>query len=290
MSENPPVGQPPENENPYGQQKPPVPPSQGGYPPAGGYPPPGGGYPPPGGFPSAPPPQEPWGAPASYGGPVRVGQAVGYGWDKFKSNAGVWILAVIVIGVISGIVSGIFSPQVRALQDVDWSDPESIEVPALTFGSALLGAIGAVISFVVQSLASHGALAQTRKARVSLGDFFAVRNLGGIVLLGVVIGLINLVLAFVPFFGALAILVINFFLTFALMFVIDKGENALTAIGSSFRLVADSPGVVILTILAVIGLTILGFVLCFVGLLVTFPIASIAVAFVYRRLIGEQPV
>jgi len=291
---------PPAQQQPYGQQ----PPSQpGAYPPPGGYPPPGqqppaygqqapGAYPPPpGSFPTAPPEsgttQPAW----ATGAPVTVGQAVSYGWSKFWSNAGIWIAAVLVVAVIAFVINLIFSASIRAyFQQSSTEDLQQRLDDARGFGNVLLAAIGSILSYIVLAFLVSGALATTYKGRAAFGDFFRLRNFWQIVLLAVVVGVLSFVLGYVPVLGALILLVVEFFLTFALYFVIDAGQDTFTAIRSSFGVVSKNPGVVIVLILAVIGISILGALVCGVGLLAAVPIGLLAYAFAYRRLTGGTPV
>ncbi len=295
----PPPGQQQPPTQPYGQQPPAQP---GAYPPPGGYPPPGqqppaygqqapGGYPPPGGFPTAPPEngttQPAW----ATGAPVTVGQAVSYGWSKFWSNAGIWIAAVLVVAVIAFVINVIFSASIRAyFQQSSTEDLQQRLDDARGFGNVLLAAIGSILSYIVLAFLVSGALATTYKGRAAFGDFFRLKNFWNIVLLAVVVGVLSFVLGYVPIIGALILLVVEFFLTFALYFVIDAGQDALTAIRSSFGIVSQNPGVVIVLILAAIGIALIGFLVCLVGLLAAIPIGLLAYAFTYRRLTGGMPV
>ncbi|MGB3370610.1 MAG: hypothetical protein WBA81_08320, partial [Rhodococcus sp. (in: high G+C Gram-positive bacteria)] len=103
---------PPGNYPPQGGSYPPPP---GNYPPqGGGYPPPPGNYPPQGG--GYPPPPGNYGA-AGYGGAgfgaglpptLSVGDAISFGWNKFKDNAGVWVGIVLIAAVIQIVINLIF--------------------------------------------------------------------------------------------------------------------------------------------------------------------------------------
>lgn len=290
MSENTPGGPPRDENDPYRPSA-----GDGAPTPSPGMP--GDGSVPPqpipgGGFPTAPPPQEAYGQAPRYDGPVSVGQALSYGWNQFKANMGTWIGALLIIAVLNLVVGGIIvvlSPTYQYLLE-NLSDPDAMAaIPSPGFLDILLGLIGAAASFIIGSLATHGALASVDKPKVAMKDFFAVKNMGSIVVLGFVVGVISSVLNLVPGVGALLSSVAYFFLLFSLMFVIDAKQNPFAAIGSSAKLVAGSAGVVIVLIIANIGLSFLGVILCFVGLLFTLPVAYIAQAFVYRRLTDSAP-
>ncbi|WP_029253689.1 hypothetical protein [Paraoerskovia marina] len=286
MSENTPGGPPRDENDPYSSNTNPGMPGPG-MPGDSSVPPqpiPGGG------FPAAPPPQEPYGQPSRYDEPVSVGQALHFGWDRFKSSMGTWIgalLLILLMNIVLGLIVTVLSPTYQYVIE-NFSDPDALAaVPQPGFLDVLLGFLAAAVSFVISSLATHGALAAVDKPRVRLADFFAIRNAGNIVLLGFVVGFISSVLSLIPGIGGLLSVAAYFFLIFSLMFVIDAGENAFAAIGSSAKLVAGSAGVVIVLIVANIGLSFLGVILCFVGLLFTLPVAYIAQAFVYRRLTAK---
>ncbi|MCA5894878.1 hypothetical protein LEP48_16195 [Isoptericola sp. NEAU-Y5] len=226
------------------------------------------------------------------GGGVSVGQAFSWAWSSFARSAGPWIGATVVVGAIALAAAVLLTPDFRAIVE-NYDEPNAI-TEAVTAGASvldvLLGALLAVVEIVVGSLLAHGALVATRRGRAVFGDFFAVRNLGGIVVLGLINGALTFVLAFIPFLGGLLRLVIGFFLAASLFFAIDRGQDALAAIRSSVALVSRNPGVVLLTLVVAIALLFVGALLLVVGTLVTVPLAILTGAFVYRRLVGEQPV
>ncbi len=78
------------------------------------------------------------------------------------------------------------------------------------------------------------------------------------------------------------------FLTWwTLQFVIDQNEDAITGIKSSFRVISQNVGPVLLLALALVGINIVGAILCGVGLLVSIPITIIASTYAYRVLTGR---
>ncbi|MFF0818697.1 hypothetical protein ACFYVR_26640 [Rhodococcus sp. NPDC003318] len=290
-------GYPPPPPN-YGQQ-----PQQGGYPPPppnygqgpgaypGGYPPPPGyGQPQPGygGYP--PPPPSGYDNPnqfgPGFGGPggtpqLTVGDAIGYGWNKFKNNAGVWVGILVIAGLISIAVSLIFA---------DWgsiTDPDSASFADNTF--SLWGIIGRIVTTIVGYLISaaliRGALHELDGNRPGIGAFFQFSNVGAIIIASFLVGLmtgIGLILLIIP--G----LVVAFLSYWTLQFVIDQDQDAITAIKSSFSAISKNVGPLLLLALALIGINIVGALLCLIGLLVTVPIAIIASTYAYRVVVGGR--
>lgn len=311
---NPASGYPPPPPN-YGQ------PQQGGYPPPpsygqppGGYPPPPGqpnygqgtgaqpgGYPPPpgygqpqpgyGGYP--PPPPGGYDAPIQsapgFGGPggtpqLAVGDAIGYGWNKFKNNAGTWIGILVVAAVISIAVSAIFT---------DWgsiTDTDSASfADSAGVGFSLWGIIGRIVTTIVGYLISaaliRGALHELDGNRPGFGAFFQFRNVGAIIIASFLVGLmtgIGLVLLIIP--G----IIIAFLSYWTLQFVIDQDQDAITAIKSSFSAISQNVGPLLLLALALIGINFVGLLLCGLGLLVTIPLAIIASTYAYRVVVGGR--
>lgn len=250
-----------------GGSYPPPPPQSGGYPP----PPQGGNYPPPtggGGFPPPPPNDYGSGYPGA-GRQLSVGAAITYGWNKFKNNALVWIgitlLAFVITGVIQGVTGGFNT---------------SGEFTVLAIIGALLTTI---VGYIIEAAFIRGALSELDGSKPAFGTFFQFRNVGAVILAGVLVGIatsVGLMLCVIP--G----LVVAFLLYYTLTFVVDKDQDAVSGIKSSYGLTSSNVGPLLLLALALIGINIIGVLLLLVGLLVTVPVSLIASTYAYRVLTG----
>lgn len=286
----PPGSYPPPAGPPQGGSYPPPggypPPPQGGnYPPPGGYPPPpqggsypppGGNYPPPGGYPPPPgggnfppPPANDYGA--GFGGPqLSVGAAITYGWNKFKDNALVWIGISIIAFLIAGLIQGAFNG----------FDYTNTEFSAL---SIVGGLVTAIVGYIIQAAFLRGALSELDGIKPAFGTFFQFTNIGAVVLGGFLVAVatyVGLALCIIP--GIIA----AFLLYYTLTFIVDKNQDAISGIKSSYALTSSNVGTLVLLALALIGINIVGALLCGIGLLVTAPVALIASTYAYRVLTG----
>lgn len=256
-------------------------PQQGGFPPPpqqGGFPPP----PQPGGF---PPPPAGYGQPGGYQSPsADIGTVFGWAWNKFKANAGPLILSLLIWGIGIGIIAGIgfaIAGAVAGTATTARTDAGITAASSFGLGGIIIVAILTLLaSFVSQIALANGWLKVADTGHASLGDFFKLRNVGQGILLAVLLGLASGLLSFTGI-GSLAV---AFFGAYAVFFVVDKGLGAIDAIKASVRLALDNAG---LTIVAVL-VSAAGSIACGVGLLVTVPLASIALVHVYRRATGGR--
>lgn len=241
------------NQYPQGQQ----PYGQGGYPqgqqpyPQGGFPPPG---PPPHGGPGGP------GAPGSF----SVGDAFNYALNKFKANPGPWI-ALTALAAVPALIQLIGS---------------------VAKSSALIsigGLLGLVAGIVVVNLATGGALREADGVKLTFDNMFQFRNIGNsiaayfITVIGVTIGSC---FCFIPGFLVATLLM------FGQYFIIEHNQDAITGLKSSFELVKANFGDYAVLALAALGILLAGFIVCGVGLLVAAPIASLMIAYAFRRSTG----
>ncbi|WP_370618189.1 hypothetical protein [Mumia sp. Pv 4-285] len=282
-------GSPPQGPPPGGGYGPPPqgpPPGGGGYGPPQG-PPGGGGYPPPppGGY--GPPPGY-TGGPESYGQPqgLSVGDAISYGWNKFKDNWGVWVGITLVFFVIQLVIGGIGtaaqSGSDSAIDNGVWAAAGGFSFLALVFNL-----LNTLVSWFMQAAQTRGALSETEGRKPGFGDFFQWGDHAGKVvltfLLLAVLSFVGLLLCILP--GIIFI----FFAWYTLWFVMDQGQSPIDALQSSFRLVGNNLGPVFLLALALIGINILGAIPCGLGLLVTIPMTLIATGYSYKFL-TRQPI
>ncbi|MFI6771845.1 hypothetical protein [Nocardia sp. NPDC050412] len=235
----------------------------GAMPPAGTTPPTGAM--PPGSEPGAPT----YGYQSAPGTPTTldVGNALSYGWEKFRANFGPW-LAVTAVGVI------IYFAFVLIVQVVQ---PNSLFSLLLTFLVVM------VAIWLLQAAMIRGALYETDGNKPTFASYFQFVNAGNVLLtalLAFVLTWIGAALCFVP--GLIA----GFLCIFSLHFVVDQEQNPFDAIKSSATLVIANIGQVLLLALAVLVITFVATLLCGFGLLVAGPVCTIAVTYAYRALTG----
>jgi len=295
------------------------PPGQGGYPPPqapGGYPPPqqGGypptpppsGYPPPpeqGGYP--PPPQQgyspagyPLAGPPGYGGaqPFSVGEAFSWAWNKFSKNAAPLIIAtlvygliVIVLQVIINLLQAAVSPGVSDYTSDANGFSYSWSTTSMGVGGILVAIAGWFVSLIVgaaiQSGFLSGVLDIANGQQVSVGSFFRTRNIGQVIIAGLIVGVITtigFVLCVIP--GLLA----SILLIFTVVALLDRNLPAVEAVKTSFETSKANFGSAFLTWLVGVALIVAGAILCGVGLLVAVPVAALFLVFAWRRITGGQ--
>jgi uncharacterized membrane protein len=321
---NPPPPPPPGGYPPPGQGGYPPPGQQGGYPPPpppGGYPPPPqqGGYPPPrppsgypppphqGGYPPPPPgapgyPPAQSGYPAvgspGYGGaqPYNVGEAFSWAWNKFTKNAGPLIIATLVYGlilivlqVIVNLVQAAVSPGVSDYSSSGSGFSYSWSTTSMGLGGILISIVGWFVSLIVgaaiQSGYISGVLDIANGQQVSVGSFFRPRNIGQVIVAGLIVGVITtigLILCIIP--GVIA----SIMLVFTVVALLDRNMSPVDAVKTSFDLSKANFGNVFVTWLAMVATAVVGALLCGIGLIVAVPVASLILVYAWRRLSGGQ--
>ncbi|MGW5440174.1 hypothetical protein [Nocardia asteroides] len=209
---------------------------------------------------------------------LGVGDAIGYGWDKFKNNAVVWIAIVLIAFVIQVAINFLFG--LGNDTDTDYDGGISIGFGIWQFIGTV---VSAVIGYLISAAFVRGALHETDGRKPGFGDFFRFTNVGAVILAGILVGLatgIGFVLCILP--G----LVVAFFTWWTMQFVIDRNQDAITAIKSSFSAISGNAGPLLLLALALFGINVVGALLCGVGLLVTVPLTIIASTYAYRVVTG----
>ncbi|MGV0793353.1 hypothetical protein [Mycolicibacterium sp. XJ1819] len=315
MTDQPPPPPPGNYPPPQGGYPPPPPP--GGYPPpppGGGYPPPPppGGYPPPppgGGYPPPPPPggypPPPQGAgyppPGTPGGgyPQRpqysVGEAFSWAWSMFSKNAAALIVATLVYGLIAAALQAFFSFISAALNDGDttsymsdggsFSFSYSLSSPAAVAVSILGWIVALIVGGAIQSAYYSGVLDIANGQPVTIGTFFRPRNVGNVIIAGVIVGLltsVGLMLCVIP---GIAVAIFTMFTVIALL---DRNLSPIDAIKTSFETVKNNFGQALLTFLVLIVTAFVGALLCLVGLLVAIPLVALIEVYAFRKFTGGQ--
>ncbi len=310
-------GYPPQGQGGYppppGQGGYPPPPGQGGYPPPqqGGYPPPPppSGYPPPphqGGYPPAPqqggyqqaPGGYPPAGPPGYGGaqPYSVGEAFSWAWNKFTKNAAPLIIATLVYGliivvlqVIVNLLQAAVSPGVSDYSSSGSGFSYSWSTTSMGLGGILISIVGwfvlLIVGAAIQSGYISGVLDIANGQQVSVGSFFRPRNIGQVIIAGLIVGVITTIgffLCIIP--GVIA----SIMLVFTIVALLDRNLSPVDAVKTSFELSKANFGNVFVTWLAMVATAFVGALLCGVGLLVAVPVAALILVYAWRRLSGGQ--
>ena len=272
------------------------PPPQGGYPPPpGAYPPPGGYYPPPGGYP--PPPSAEGGyapPPPGYGLPAfSVGEAFSWAWNKFTKNAIPLVVATLVFGLIAIVLSSLVGPLLRAVSPETFTSYETADGLVETSTTSITGAgiavlllsnlVQLVLTSVMGSAYFSGLLDIADGRPVSVGSFFRPRSVGSVVVAALIVSVlasVGLLLCIVP---GLIVMVLAWFTTVA---IVDRTLSPIDGIKASIDIVKRNFGQVLLVWLLSTLITVVGALLCGVGLLVAAPVAYLMQVYAYRKLSG----
>lgn len=273
---------------------PPPPPPQGGYPPPppqGGYPPPPQGNYPPGGYPVG----SQGGYPSANSGPggYSVGDAFSWAWNKFSKNAVPLIVATLAYGLIIVAIQALTNALSAAVDPGDstnyMSDGSgfafsySVDSPAGVIVAFIGWLVSLVVAAAVQSAYLGGVLDIADGREVSMGSFFRPRNIGGVIIAGLIVGVITtvgLLLCVIP--GLIA----SIMLMFTVVSLIDRNIAPLDAVKTSFNISKTHFGNVVMAWLVMVVAVFVGALLCGVGLLVAAPVATLILVYTYRVLTG----
>lgn len=230
-------------------------------------PPPGGGFAPPQGSDGAPQPWEP-------------GEVMSAAWGKFGPNWATLIFSMVLTGIIGSVPS--FIP--AGLLSAGVVQAGSDEYTVISLVCSLIG-------FAVQMLFQAGLikiwLTAAKGGTPSFGDLFSAMGRFPamiatmfLMFLGIYLGMILLIVPGI-------ILALGFGL--AQYFVVDKNMGPIAALGASWKATDGHKAKIFLLGLISIGVMLLGYLACCVGVFVAIPLISLAFAIVYLRLTGQDP-
>lgn len=260
------------------QDPPPAPDDNGptqGLPSYGSYdPPPPGGTPPPYG--STPPPYGSTPPPVGGSSPFSPVDAVGYGWKKFRENAGPIFLA----GFILIAASIAFS----ILGNVVTGDSAGTVGVNFSLGGAFFQVLSTLAGYIVSAAIIRGMLDVTEGRTFDLGAAIGNLNFGNVIIASLVLSVLE-VIGFILF--VIPGILFAFFTIFAMYFVVDKDQSPIDAIKSSYELIRAHIGDTLLLILLSIAVIVVGFIALCVGIFVALPIVLLAWAYAYKKFLGE---
>lgn len=217
--------------------------------------------PPPGATPPPPPPPPPEGV------TLDVGAAFTYGWNAWVQNIGPMIgLAAIIVGV--NIVIGLIGSGVDSL-----------------VGTVLLQAISMVVGIVLAMGLIRAALAVTEGRTPSVSMFLETDGFWSYLVASLLVGigiLTGLILLIVP--GIILAVMWQFF---GYVIVDRPGTRAVESMGRSADITRGNRWPLFGLVLLLLLINILGAVLCGVGLIATYGVTALTIAYAYKVLSGE---
>lgn len=220
-------------------------------------------------------------------GPYSATDSIGYGWKKFTENLGPILGAMVVLFVGWVVVVAILVALFGGLNALGLNTAG--EQVAVGVSGRLLSLLIGFLSLLVSSAVIRATLAIVDGRKLDFSEFFALDQMGQVVVAAILLSLVNAILGFIPILGTLLSLAVSVFGMFIMFFILDDKQDAIPAITSSVNFVAANIGQVLLFIVLAIVVGVVGALLCGVGLIVALPVIAIAEAYTYRRL-RNQPV
>ncbi len=228
--------------------------------------------PPPPPPPAPPPPGEPpsYGAPTPgpSGGNLDAGAAISHGWNALKRYIGPFVLIALVIVGVQILLS----------------------VVGLVFDNFWLRLAWNVITTVVGLILAMGliraALAVLDGREPDVGMLFHTEGLVPYLIASILVGIavgIGFILCIIP--G----IILSFLFAFYGYAIVDgKTDDAIEAMKMSWQLVSKNIGPLFLLFVLAFLINLVGALLCGVGLLFTYPITAVAVAYAWRTISGGR--
>ena len=173
---------------------------------------------------------------------------------------------------------------------VDTQDPNSIDITSAftTVGFSLTQTIGQMLSSLVSMIFSaaliKGALDTTRGAQVTLGTMFEGLPWLHVILAGIIVSIASTIGFFLCVLPGFIVLLFCMWVNY---FIVGRGEDAITALKSSFNLVKQRAGESIIAAILAFVVVLVGACLCGVGLLVAVPLSVLMLGWSWRTLLGE---
>ncbi|WP_203337627.1 hypothetical protein [Nocardioides limicola] len=243
--------------------------------------------PPPPGYGAPPPP--PAGAP---GPSVDIGAAFKYAFEKFQANLGPFVIAGLAIfgvlvfgGIVQAVISSMSNPTlVFDMETGRWVTSGGLGFIATNLVNGVIGLVVNLVAMLIMAGMIRSALDITAGRPVTAASMFRTDQLVQVFVAAVLIaigGTIGLLLCVLP--G----IVFYFFTSYTLHFVGDRNLTAVEAIKASFNFVKDNFVQVLLVYLCVLAVTIVGAILCLVGLIAAIPIGTLLTAYAFRSLHNE---
>jgi hypothetical protein len=219
--------------------------------------------------PPPPPPPPAAGPPPSAGGAASfsVGDSISYGWNAYWKNIGPLILITIVIIAVQLLVNVIG------------------QVTRNVFISLIFSIVGWIVSMILSMGLIRASLAVVRGQTPEVNMLFETEGLANYIVASIIFGIcfgIGLILCIVP-----GIIIGILWMFYGFLIVENPTLGPTDALKRSYEMTKGRIGELFVFGLALFGINLVGALLCGIGLLFTYGITAVAVAYAYRRLNGE---
>lgn len=221
--------------------------------------------------PPPPPPDQPpaaGGPPPSSGGNLDAGAAISYGWKGMTQNLGTFLLIALVIVVIQVVLS----------------------VIGYGFDNYWVSMIWNILVWIVGLILAMGliraALSVVDGGRPEVGMLFRTERLAPYLIASILVGLavgVGLILCIIP-----GLILAFLFAFFGYAIVDGRTDEAIESMKVSWNLVSKNVGSLILLFILVFLINLVGALLCGIGLLFTYPITAVALAYAWRTISGGR--
>ena len=208
-------------------------------------------------------------------------EAIEFGWNTLKREP--MSIAVMLVAQLIGNALTMAGATINGVLSVQ-HDPELVKLGMIIYVSCAL--VNLPLILWMQMGMTRYALKLARRQPAAVGDLFVsgpfLSYLGAGLLVGIGVG-----------FGMLLCIVPGVILALGTMFyaqlVIDRNMGAIDAIKTSWSLTTGHKGQICIFGLLALGVILLGYIACCVGVLVAMPIVMSGAAYIYLKLTGEEP-
>lgn len=223
---------------------------------------------------------------------IDVGEAISWGFDRFKANAAAFVGLAAVVTVIQMLQQVGTQP----LQDiiVDCTSPQTPgQVNACTAALGLsaivtiiLALLFSLLAFIAQIGVQRAAIRSTQGIAPNFSEMFTTQYLGRYILFVIAFALLFVAGLFLCILPGLVVL---FLLQLGPYYILDKGFGVREAIRASVRVVTKNVGPAVLMTLINALVAVLGGLFFGILTLVTLPFATLFTAHMYRQF-NREPI
>ena len=192
-------------------------------------------------------------------------------------------LIAVLVGIFAGIAIAVSPTETYSEYDYGPSAGFSTSFGFVGIVVLLIGALVTIVAAgAIQSAYISGLLEIANGQPVDIGSFFKPRNIGGVVIASLIIGVASMI-GSLCFIGSI---VVAFFTIFAIPALLDRNLAPIDAIKASFEIVKTNVVPVLLVYLVTGAVVLVGYIACGIGLIVALPVAGLFQVYAYRKLSG----